>query len=120
MKILIAEDDPMLCRAYEKMFQAANDGNNISLARNGKEAIELIEQESPNLILLDIMMPEVDGFGVLEYLNKTDKIDTITVFVLTNLSTDEDREKIMKLGATDYIIKSNVSSNMVKNLLGVS
>jgi len=117
MKILIAEDDPMLCKAYEKMFSNANKESEIFLAKNGQKAIEYIDSESPQLILLDLMMPEVDGFGVLEHLNSTDKIDTTTVFVLTNLATDKDRERAMSLGATDYIIKSNVSANMVKQLL---
>ena len=118
MKILIAEDDPLLCKAYQKMFSSALGlPENVFLAKNGKEAIDLIEKENPQLILLDLMMPEIDGFGVLENLNKSGKIDGITVFVLTNLSNDSDREKAMKLGATDYIIKSNVTTKMIKNLL---
>ena len=117
MKILVAEDDPTLCQAYEKMFSHADGKSEVFLAQNGQEAIDLIDAESPNLILLDLMMPEIDGFGVLEYLNETGKIETTTVFILTNLATDEDREKAMDLGATDYIVKSNVSADMVKQLL---
>ena len=118
MKILIAEDDALLCKAYKKMFSNATGmPENVFMAKNGKEAIEIIEKESPQLILLDLMMPEVDGFGVLEHLNKDGKIDGTTVFVLTNLSNDSDREKAMGLGATDFIIKSNITTKMVKNLL---
>jgi len=120
MKILIAEDDPLLCKAYQKMFSSATGiAEDVVLAKNGKEAIDAIESNSPQLILLDLMMPEVDGFGVLEHLNSNGKIDEVTVFVLSNLSNDSDREKAMKLGATDYIIKSNVTTKMIKNLLPV-
>jgi len=118
MKILIAEDDLLLRKAYEKMFSHQTSlPENIFLAENGKKAVELIEKENPQLVLLDLMMPEMSGFDVLEHLNKTEKIHTMTVFVLTNLSNDADREKAMKLGATDYIIKSNITTSMIKNLL---
>lgn len=102
-KILIAEDERPLSKALE--LKLTNEGYQITPAYNGAEAIEKIQAEKFDLLLLDLVMPEKDGFAVLEHIKKQGvKLPTI---VLTNLSQDQDRDKAKKLGATDFFIKSD-------------
>jgi len=102
-KILIAEDEKPLSRALE--LKLTSEGYEVSAAYNGKEAINKLKAEKFDLLLLDLVMPELDGFGVLEAIKKEGiKVSTI---VLTNLSQDQDKEKVKKLGAKDFFIKSD-------------
>ncbi len=110
-KILIAEDEKPLSRALD--LKLTNEGYEVTVAYNGVEAIEKLKTDKYDLLLLDLVMPELDGFGVLEEMKKN-KIKVPTI-VLTNLSQDQDREKVIKLGAKDFFVKSDSPiSNIVK------
>lgn len=103
-KILIVEDDMFLSNAYRVKLQ---EKYTIEILTNGEKILETIETFKPDLILLDLMMPTVDGFEVLKKLKKAKS--SIPVIVLTNLSQVEDKDKALGLGAVDFLIKSNTS-----------
>ncbi len=108
-KILIAEDDTALSNALS--LKLTHEGFNIQKAYDGEEALNLIKKESFDLILLDLIMPKVDGFGVLEALRK-DNIKT-KVIVISGLSQPEDFQKVRNLGVDDFYIKSDVSLSKI-------
>lgn len=106
-KILIAEDDKFLQNVYSVKFTKA--GYKVFMASNGNEALKLIEQNAPDLILLDLVMPGKDGFSFLEDYSKNSKMNKIPVIVTSNLGQQEDIDKALKLGAKDYVIKSDMA-----------
>lgn len=103
-RILIIEDEPSLAHALE--LKLAHEGFDTLVVFGGEEGLRILEKESFALILLDLIMPKMDGFLVLETLKKKN-IHT-PVFVLTNLSNDYDEERAKGLGAKEFFIKSNV------------
>lgn len=102
-KILIAEDEKPIAKALELKLQ--HEGFDVKTAFNGEEALEYIEHEPFALILLDLVMPKVDGFKVLETLQG--KKNNTPIFILSNLSQQEDEVKAKHLGAQGFFIKSN-------------
>lgn len=102
-KILVAEDERPMAKAMQLKLTKA--GFDVAVAFDGEEALNLIETKSFDLVITDLMMPKLDGFGLLEKL-KEKKIN-IPVIVTSNLSQEEDEEKVKKLGAKEYFIKSN-------------
>ncbi len=106
-KILVAEDDKFLANAYR--VKLTKEGFDIQLASNGEEVLKTLQTFNPDIILLDLMMPKIDGFIVLQILRTTDQWREIPVIITSNLGQKEDIEKGMKLGATDYIVKSDTS-----------
>ena len=106
-RILIIEDDPYVQRFYRRVFAFQN--YEVELASNGEEGIEKAKILQPNLILLDIIMPGIDGLEVLKRL-KTDSVtQTIHVLMLTNLGEEQTVARAMELGAEGVLIKANVS-----------
>lgn len=105
MYILIAEDDRFLAQAYSAGLEAK--GYEVGIASDGKEALDMIEERKPDLLLLDILMPEVNEFDVLEALQK--KGSEVLVVVMSNLGQDSDIDKARSLGAVDYMVKANHS-----------
>ncbi|HLD21465.1 MAG TPA: response regulator [Patescibacteria group bacterium] len=103
--ILLVEDDEMLHTMYTQKF--TKEGYTVKSAFNGAEGIELAEQTKPAVILLDIIMPKMDGFVALKKLKKNEVTKDIPVILLTNLGQEEDIRKGKELGATDYFIKAN-------------
>lgn len=104
--ILIVEDDENLGSVYEARLQA--EGFTTKRASNGEEAIALATQALPDLILLDVMMPKVSGFDVLDILRNTPETAKAKVIMLTALSQDSDKERARDLGVDDYLVKSQV------------
>jgi len=102
--ILLVDDDLTLREMYEERLKA--EGFNIIQASNGEEAIKKAKDNKPNVILLDIMMPKINGFDVLKELKADADIKDVPVIVLTALIQDVDRLQGKKLGAADYIVKS--------------
>ncbi|MBD3300465.1 MAG: response regulator [Candidatus Moranbacteria bacterium] len=103
-KILIVDDEKPLARALELKLKHA--GFEAKSVLDGREAIELLEKENFDLMLLDLVMPNLDGFGVLNEINS--KGIKVRVIVVSNLSQKEDSEKSKELGAIDYFVKSDV------------
>lgn len=110
-KILVAEDDKFLASAYRVKLSKA--GHEIKIASDGQEALDILNTFTPDVILLDLIMPVKDGFVVLEELKKNNDWKNIPVIVASNLSQKEDIDKGMSLGASDYIIKSQMPINVV-------
>jgi DNA-binding response OmpR family regulator len=102
--ILIIEDDEFLRGLINKKL-AAEDFNMIS-AIDGEEGIKKAKEEKPDLILLDLVLPKIDGFEVLSQIKANPSTSAIPVIILSNLSQKEDMDKGIKLGATDYVIKA--------------
>lgn len=103
--LLIVEDNPLLAEMYKAAFERADI--EVSVANNGKDGLALIKKEKPNLVLLDILMPEISGLEVLKELKKSG-IKGIKVIVLTILSDEETRQKAEEFGIADYLIKSDL------------
>lgn len=105
--ILLIEDEEMLANMYETKFQAA--GYDIHKALDGDTGLKLAFEHDPDLILLDVIMPKLDGFSVLKQLRENPKTKNTPVLLLTNLGQDEDVSKGKKLGATGYLVKANMT-----------
>lgn len=104
-KILLVEDDEMLHNMYTQKFKT--QGYEVLSAFNGAEGVKIAGEESPDMILLDIIMPKMDGFVALKKIRKNDKTKKIPVIILTNLGQEDDIKKGKELGADDYFIKAN-------------
>ncbi len=106
-KVFIVEDDQMICTMYKTKFEA--DGFECLTSNTGGDTLEIAKKEKPDIIMLDIILPQLDGFSVLEDLKKDGATKSILVVMLTNLGTDEDKTKGEKLGATDYLVKASLT-----------
>lgn len=117
-KILIAEDDPVLRDLYLRKFK--NEQYEVVTAENGIEALDMIAKERPDLLLLDINMPILDGFGVLHKLPPEQR--TFPVIILTNFDDDVSRQRGAEAHVDDYFVKKDMTIkslvDMVKRLLG--
>ncbi len=120
-KILLVEDDDALASVYQVRLQA--EGFDLRRVPNGEEALAAAIEYKPDLILLDVMMPKVSGFDVLDILRNTPQTLNVKVIMLTALSQDSDKERAMSLGVDDYLVKSQVVIadvvDKIKNHLGV-
>lgn len=105
-KILLVEDDDALASVYETRLAA--EGFNMKRVPNGEDALAMALQFKPDLILLDVMMPKVSGFDVLDILRNTPETTNVKIIMLTALSQDSDRERAESLGVDDYLVKSQV------------
>lgn len=118
-KILITEDDPLMSRMYQKIFTF--EGYEVIMAADGQEGLDKIRSEKPTLVLLDVMMPKLNGFQVLEQLKADPATKAIPVVMLTNLSSQQDADNAMLKGAVKYIVKSEYDpkqvADMIKELL---
>lgn len=114
-KILFIEDDPLIIKIYTTRLTA--DGYQVLSAENGEAGIKLAETEIPDIIVLDIMMPRMDGFGVLEKIKSNEKLKNKPVLVYSNLAQDEEIQRARQMGATEFIIKANFSpTEMVEKI----
>lgn len=107
VKVLIIEDEESLAQMYQTKFD--HEGYEVVVATDGSLGIELAQKESPDIILLDIILPKKDGFMVLKELKADKKTADIKVIMLTNLGQDEDVAKGKKFGAIDYLVKANLT-----------
>ncbi len=119
-KILLVEDDIALRDVYFARLQA--EGYELVVAGNGEEALAMAVKERPDLIVLDVMMPRISGFDVLDILRTTPEIAHTRVIMMTALGSSEDRERGEKLGVDKYLVKSQVTLEdvvtTIKKVLG--
>ncbi|MBU4030657.1 response regulator [Patescibacteria group bacterium] len=112
-KIIIIEDERILLELLkEKLIQ---DGYEVITAMDGQEGIDKIKEELPDLILLDIVMPKKGGFEVMEELNQDDKLKNIPVIIISNSGQPVELSRIKKLGAVDWLIKTDFNPQEVVN-----
>ncbi|MDD4900521.1 MAG: response regulator [Patescibacteria group bacterium] len=118
-KILLVEDDATISSIYQAKFTA--DGFKVLTAQDGAVGLSLAKSEKPDIIMLDVILPGLDGFSVLEEIKKGQTTKHIPVIMLTNLGTEDDKIKGKKMGAADYLVKASLTpaevSEKVKNIL---
>jgi DNA-binding response OmpR family regulator len=105
-KILLVEDDKGLAKVYKTRLEA--EGFEVNHVPNGEDALSEALEYKPDLILLDVMMPKISGFDVLDILRNTPDTNNIRIIMLTALSQESDIEKAKSLGVDDYLVKSQV------------
>lgn len=105
IKILLVEDDEFLRNICKMKLE--KEGFNVSVAVTGGEALKKITEDNPQAVLLDVIIPEIDGFEVLKRVKKDPSKSSIPVIMLTNLGQADEIEKGLNLGAEDYIIKAH-------------
>ena len=110
-KILLIEDDEQIRRMYQQAFEA--QGIVCDTEADGNKGIEMARSNKPDLILLDIMMPNIDGLSVLDKLKHDPELVNIPVVMMTNLSLQEVIDTAMKKGAKEYINKSTIKPREV-------
>jgi DNA-binding response OmpR family regulator len=114
-KILIVEDENSLQTSLRE-FLSMENFEAIS-AFNGEEGIKMAQEENPDLILLDIILPKKNGFEVLEFIRKNKKTEKIPVILLTNMESAEDVNRAFDLGVTTYLVKSSYTlEDIVKKI----
>lgn len=106
-KVLLVEDDLSLMKIYSNKLKI--NGFDVSLATTGDEGLRKAQGDQPNIILLDLILPGMDGFLVLEEIKKDPITENIPVVILSNLGQPSDIERGKRLGAIDYLVKSDVS-----------
>ena len=102
-KLLIAEDERSIAKALQ--LKLSLSGFEVDIAVNGEEALDLMKEKKFDLVLLDIMMPKMDGFSVMEAMKKNK--NKTPVIILSNLSQEDDSKRAQELGAVDFFVKSN-------------
>lgn len=104
-KIVLVEDDTFVAGMY--VAKLTLEHFDVKLATDGKSGLKLIEDERPNLVLLDLVLPKLSGYEILKAVRANRTLKDLPVILLTNLGQREDIEKGMALGATDYLIKAH-------------
>ena len=107
LHILVVEDDQFLSAAYKLKLE--KEEFIVSLAQDGQEALNMLQTLTPDLILLDLVMPIKDGFSVLSDLKESEKLRYIPDIIASNLGQDEEIKRGIAMGAVDYIVKSNTT-----------
>ncbi|MGZ9674831.1 response regulator transcription factor [Flavobacterium sp. GNP001] len=102
-KILIVDDEPNIVMALEYTFKKNNF--EVFIARDGQEALDILSIQLPDVIILDVMMPMVDGFATLEQIKKDERLQNCKVIFLSAKNKDKDIEKGLALGANLYVVK---------------
>ncbi|MEA2065431.1 MAG: response regulator [Patescibacteria group bacterium] len=110
-KILLIEDDEMIAEIYSLKF--TNAGHKVTQANSGLSGYKLAIKSKPDIIMLDIILPEMDGFSVLKKLKSNKITKDIPVFFLTNLKQEEDIIRGKKEGAIDYLVKADLTPTQV-------
>lgn len=106
-KVLLVEDDPLILKMYQAKFQ--NEGYKVSVAEDGVHGLSMVTEEKPDIILLDIMMPQMSGIDFLKKLRATESGKNIPVLVLTNLSEKTEEQDAVSLGVKEYLLKASLT-----------
>ena len=109
--VLIVEDDVFLAEIYQKKFEM--EGFKVSMASNGEKGLADMKKKKPDIVLLDILLPKLDGFAVLEAAKEDSTIKNIPIILLTNLGQKDDVQRGLDEGAEDYLIKTHFKPSEV-------
>lgn len=115
-KVLIIEDDQLIQRMYEKIFTF--EKYDVEIAADGQEGLDKARVGKPTIILLDVMMPKMNGIEVLEKLKADPETKNVPVIMLSNLAGDRDVETALSMGAVKYIIKSEHGPKEIADMVG--
>ncbi len=113
-RILVVDDDPYILMSLEFVMKKA--GHDVMIARNGAEAVEAINSFHPHLLLLDVMMPDVDGFSICRYIKANEKTKDIIVVFISARTQETDIEKGLQLGAARYICKPFSTRDIARHI----
>ncbi|PIQ79952.1 MAG: response regulator [Parcubacteria group bacterium CG_4_9_14_0_2_um_filter_41_8] len=111
LKVLLVEDEEMLASMYNTKF--TKEGLEVVVAVDGEDGVAKAQAGTFDIVLVDIIMPKLDGFAVLKQLREMPQYKDTPIIMLTNLGQEEDIEKGKKLGATDYMVKANFTPSQV-------
>ncbi len=114
-KVLIVEDDITINGAYKQILE--KEGHEVVTAFDGEEALEVVDDFAPNVILLDILMPKVNGIEFLQRYDLSKRSPKATVVILSNLGMDDEIKEAMRLGAYKYIIKAHMGPSELAMLV---
>jgi DNA-binding response OmpR family regulator len=121
-KIAIIEDDSVISQMYRMKFEA--DGFEVQIANNGKDGVELVHEFTPDMVLLDMQMPIMNGDEALKNIRSEEWGKTVPVMILTNLGEEEAPKNIRSLGIESYIVKADLTPRQVvervKTTLGLA
>lgn len=117
-KIAIVEDDLAIAQMYRLKFEA--EGFKVQIAENGRLGLALCEEMEPDIVLLDLMMPEMNGDEMLEKMRHTDWGKSIKVIILTNVGEQEAPEKLKELNISAYIVKAEMTPKQVAELVAAT
>lgn len=109
--VLLVEDDVFLSGIYQKKFEM--EGYKVTAVDNGEKVLPEAKKKMPDIILLDILLPKMDGFTALSKLKEDEQVKNIPVILLTNLGQKDDVEKGLQMGAVDYLIKAHFKPSEV-------
>jgi len=109
--VLLVEDDQLLIKMYETKFKS--EGFNVLIASDGEDGFNAAVNSKPDVILLDMMMPKLSGTEVLAKLKATEGTKDIPVLVFSNLSQEDEANKVIQMGAKEYLVKANLTPTEV-------
>lgn len=115
VNVLIAEDEKLLRRAYSDGLHSA--GFTVTLAEDGEEALALLHSKTPDLILLDLLMPKMSGYQVLKTIKADVALKNIPIIVLSNLGRPTDPQELAIIGNTKFVVKSDCSLKELTELI---
>ncbi len=110
-KILIVEDDPLIVKIYATRLQA--DGFEVQSGQDGLEGIAKIREFMPDVVLLDVMMPKLDGFGFITEVKKDPTLQAIPIVMYSNIGNEEEIQRAKSLGVAEFLVKANLTPNQV-------
>lgn len=117
VNVLFIEDDPTVAQMYKLKLEL--DGYTVTMAKDGEEGLRLAQEGPPDIVFLDIRLPKMDGFAVLEALRSSDRTRDTPVVILSNYGERELVERGLKLGALEYLIKSQTTpANLSRGVEG--
>ena len=116
-KILIVDDEPNIVMSLEYTFKKNNF--EVFIARDGQEALDILKKQLPDVIILDVMMPMVDGFATLEQIKKDERLQHCKVIFLSAKNKEKDIEKGLSLGANLYVVKPFSVKKLVEQVQGL-
>jgi DNA-binding response OmpR family regulator len=117
VRVLFIEDDPAVAEMYKLKLEL--DGYTVTVAKDGEEGLMIANEEPPDIVFLDTRLPKMDGFAVLERLRSADRTSEIPVIILSNYGERELVDRGLKLGALEYLIKSQTTpANLSKGVEG--
>ncbi|HCC04800.1 TPA: two-component system response regulator [Patescibacteria group bacterium] len=106
-KILLAEDNQFILRSFKHLL--SEQGYEVDTVCDGALVVSIVKEFQPDVLVLDLILPNINGFDILKELRSSKEFDTLPIIVATSLGQNEDKEIVMNLGATDYIIKSQIT-----------
>ena len=109
--ILLVEDDPFLIDIYTTKLKEAGFG--VEVAKDGQAALKILSQKEPDLLLLDIVLPYIDGWEILREIRGEDRLKNLPVIILSNLGQKQEVKKGLELGATKYFIKAHYTPSEI-------